>query len=354
VAFVARVPLCRARILTVSYSGRAKPMTEHASGAWTWDDVLCGVVPPLISPLDPAGEPDAPALAALVDHVLAAGCRGLFVLGGCGEGAWLTARQREAVVRAAVRAAAGRAPVLAGVMLPATGPAAEAARQAEAAGANAIVGGSPYYVTVDAAAQRRHVEAVLGAVRVPLLLYNIPQATHHRLAPETVAALAQEARVLGLKDSAGDFEAFQRLLLIKLDRPRFRVLQGNEPLSAASLLQGGDGLVPGLANVAPGMFVKLCHAAAERDTVAATQLQAEIEDLAALYAQGHWLASLKGACALLGIGTGAPAPPLVPANDEERRVLQAILVRHGLVPAVDTAPYLSERRAPSQSPPECR
>lgn len=63
---------------------------------------------------------------------------------------------------------------------------------------------------VDAATQRRHVEAILKAVPLPVLLYNIPQATHHSLLPVTVSSLAQDARILGIKDSAGDFEAFLR------------------------------------------------------------------------------------------------------------------------------------------------
>ncbi|HKX01456.1 MAG TPA: dihydrodipicolinate synthase family protein, partial [Methylomirabilota bacterium] len=69
-----------------------------ASG-WRWERVLHGIVPPLISALDQAGVPDGAAMAALVDHVVGAGCTGLFVLGGCGEGAWLTASQRGAVIR---------------------------------------------------------------------------------------------------------------------------------------------------------------------------------------------------------------------------------------------------------------
>src|SRR5512138_3492355 len=97
-------------------TSNGKPM-----GGWEWERVLHGIVPPLISPLHDEGAPDADAMVALVEHVVGAGCAGLFMLGGCGEGAWLTPAQRGAVVRQAVRAAAGRVPVLAGVMLPGTG-----------------------------------------------------------------------------------------------------------------------------------------------------------------------------------------------------------------------------------------
>jgi 4-hydroxy-tetrahydrodipicolinate synthase len=289
-------------------------------------------VPPLISPLDGAGEPDPGATAALVEHVVGDGVSGLFVLGGCGEGAWLTTAQRAAVVRAVARAAAGRVPVLTGVMLPGTAGAAEAARQAADAGADGVVVGSPYYFGVDAAAQRRHIEAVLAATPLPALLYNIPQCTHHVLAPATVDHLAHDPRILGIKDSAGDFEAFLGFLAVRRRQPRFRVLQGHEHLAAASLLQGGDGLVPGLANVAPALFVALREAAAKGDAAGCARLQEAIEDLATLHACGHWLPALKAACALLGLGSGAPAPPLAPASASQRETIAVILRRHALLP----------------------
>jgi len=301
--------------------------------AWTWDEALCGVVPPLISPLDSTGQPDAAAMDALVSHVLAVGCTGLFVLGGCGEGAWLTASQRGGIVRAAVRAAAGRVPVLAGVMLPSTGPVIDASRQAQDLGAAAVVVGSPYYFGVDGAAQRRHIEAVLESVTLPALLYNIPQCTHETLDHRTVESLAAHPRVLGIKDSAGNFEAFQRLLAIKRQRPDFRVLQGNEALLAASLLQGGDGLVPGLGNVAPALMVALCRAAARSDAAECARLQDEVTALCEIYGgDAHWLPSLKAACSALGLGNGMPAPPLVALDDDGRARVSALARRHaGLV-----------------------
>lgn len=298
---------------------------------WPWAQALSGIVPPLVSPLTASGAPDDDAMAALVEHVLAAGCSGLFLLGSCGEGAWLTATQRGAVIRAAARAAAGRVPVLAGVMLPATRAAGEAARQAADEGADALVVGSPYYFDVDAATQQRHVEAVLGATRLPALLYNIPQSTHQTLGPETVRTLAGDPRVLGIKDSAPDFRAFQQFLAVRRQQPTFRVLQGNEALAAASLLQGADGLVPGLANVAPALFVALREAAAKGDAATCGGLQEEIEDLALLYEQGHWLPALKAALAALGLGTGVPAAPFAPAEDSQRRAIAAILRRHRLL-----------------------
>ena len=312
-----------------------KPSDGSKTQSWTWDAALCGIVPPMISPLNETGELDGDALKVLIEHILGGGCSGLFILGGCGEGAWLTSGQRASVVRGAVWAAAGRVPVLVGVMLPATGLVMEAARQAADEGADALVVGSPYYLGVDAAPQQRHVEAILGAVSLPVLLYNIPQATHNPLAPATVTRLAQDPRILGIKDSAGDFEAFQGFLAIKKRRAAFRVLQGNEHFASASLLLGADGLVPGMANFAPALFVDLHRAAAKGDAAACARSQEAITDLCALHTHGHWLPALKAACAMLGLGNGVPSPPLLPATEEQRRAIRAILARHGY-PAAST------------------
>lgn len=307
--------------------------TPTLDDAWTWPDALSGVVPPLISPLDEGGAPDAAATRALVEHILGGGGTGLFVLGGCGEGAWLTVSQRVEVVRAAVAASAGRAPVLAGCMLPATGPAIEAAQSAADAGADALVVGSPYYFAVDSAAQRRHVEAILDAVPLPVLLYNIPPATHHTLEPDLVAALAAEPRVLGIKDSAGDLAAFQAFVDFKRMRPEFRVLQGHERVMGDSLLLGSDGLVPGLGNVSPGIFSALIDAARRADVARVRALQAQINLLGALHSEGHWLPALKAACAHVGLGNGRPTPPFTALDPEARRRVAELVDRFAAVPA---------------------
>ncbi len=294
---------------------------------------LGGVIPPLVSPLDEQGEPDAGGMHGLVDYVLAGGCAGLFVLGGFGEGAWLSTAQRGAVLAAAVHAAAGRVPVLAGVMLPGTSAACEAARQAEAAGADVLVAGSPYYFGVSGADQQRHIERLLEACALPVMLYNIPQCTHNILLPETVAALASERRVIGIKDSAEDGGAFARFLAIKAEQPHFRVLQGSGKLMNQTPPPVGDGLVPGLANFAPRLYVALFAAARAGDGATVARLQAEAADLARIEQYGHFLTGAKLAAAALGFGSGRPALPLERPDETTRRAVAEIVLRHRSVAA---------------------
>ena len=299
---------------------------------WTWDAALCGIVPPMISPLNETGELDGDALKVLIEHILGGGCSGLFILGGCGEGAWLTSGQRASVVRGTVWAAAGRVPVLVGVMLPATGPAMEAARQAADEGADALVVGSPYYLGVDAAAQQRHVEAILGAVSLPVLLYNIPQATHNPLAPATVARLGSGSsnpgdqglggRLRGVPGVPGHQEAAGRLPGVAGER----ALRVGQPAPGRRRVgpRHGEFRAGPLRGPAPRRGERRCRRPA-RD------LQEAITDLCTLHTHGHWLPALKAACAMLGLGNGVPSPPLLPATEEQRRTIRAILVRHDLL-----------------------
>jgi 4-hydroxy-tetrahydrodipicolinate synthase len=303
------------------------------SNKWTWDDALCGVIPPMISPLtESGGVVDIDAVGRVANYILNGGCSGLFVLGGTGEGAWLSTSQRNDIVTASVRAAAGRAPVLVGVMLPGTAPVRDAALQAADAGADALVVGSPYYFGVDAASQQRHVEAILSATPLPVLLYNIPQCTHTPLARETVHALAAEPRILGVKDSWGDMPYFQSLLTLKLKRPSFRVLQGHEHAAMASLLLGADGLIPGLGNVAPRVMVDLVKAARAGDVATCQRLHGEIFDLTSMYTQKLGLAGLYAACAVLGLARNVVAEPWVPVEGADLATIQAILGAHQLLP----------------------
>jgi dihydrodipicolinate synthase/N-acetylneuraminate lyase len=92
-----------------------------------------------------------------------------------------------------------------------------------------------------------------------------------------------------------------------------------------------------MANFAPALFVTLHRAATNADAAACAKLQEQITDLCTLHTHGHWLPALKAACAMLGLGNGVPSPPLLPATDEQRRAIEAILARHHL-PAARPSP----------------
>jgi 4-hydroxy-tetrahydrodipicolinate synthase len=286
-----------------------------------------GLIPPMISPLTPAGSVDEAGLEAHVRRLIAGGVSGLFVLGTSGEGPLLTSAQARQVIRLTVAAAAGRVPVLAGALEPSTVRTVEATLVAADCGADAAVVTTPYYIEADASGIREHFMRAAEGSPIPVVLYNIPSKTHHVLTPDIVADLVGLPNIVGIKDSHGDWAAFERLLAIR--RPGFTVLQGAEFLSARSMLAGADGLVPGLSNVAPELFSAIIAAARAGSEADAHAMQAKADALGALHTHGHWLACLKYAVSRRGLThptTFAHAAPLTAAA---RSAIDALVAQQG-------------------------
>ncbi|WP_367132374.1 MULTISPECIES: dihydrodipicolinate synthase family protein [Streptomyces] len=305
---------------------------------------LSGVVPPLCTPLTPSGEVDTRSLASLVEHVLAAGAHGVFVLGSSGETACLSDAQRRTALRAAVDAVAGRVPVLAGVIDMTTARVLDHARAAAALGADALVATAPFYVTTHPVEVRDHFRRIREGAGLPLFAYDIPQFVHTKLDAGTLLALAEEGTAAGLKDSSGDLSALRRLL-VELRRRgldgAFAVLTGSELAVDAALLAGAHGVVPGLGNVDPAGYVQLYEharagrwpeAAAEQDRLAALFALVEAGDLTGMSPTASALGGFKAALHLLGvIGCPATAAPQRPLSGEAVDAVRQHLARAGLL-----------------------
>lgn len=286
---------------------------------------LAGIIPPMVTPMTSTGEIDIAGLHRLVDYLLVSGVTGIFVLGSSGEGPWLTLKQNETVIRETVKRAGRRVPVLAGLLEPSTQRTLQALRAAEAAGADAVVITTPYYFEADAAAQAAHIRTVAAATDLPVVLYNIPSKTHNALRAETVSQLLDVENLAGIKDSSGDWDQFAGLLALRQTRPDFRVLQGAEGLAGRSMLHGADGLVPGMGNLVPDLFLRLYTAGCAGDAETVQTLQARLDTLGTLHTYGHWLVCLKYAASLLGFGSGATASRPNDLPDEARRIIQSLL-----------------------------
>jgi len=168
-------------------------------------------------------------------------------------------------------------------------------------GGDAIVVTAPYYFSQTQAEITAHILAVARSQSIPTFIYNIPQTVKTIIEPETVAELAEDPKVVAIKDSFGDMGRFQRILAIREQRPDFGVFQGAEDVAALSVICGANGGVWGLANVAPQLCCNLYRAARDGDLDRAWKLQRNMSVLGQLHSRGPWLPCLKTAVSLLGI-----------------------------------------------------
>ncbi|MDQ8702855.1 dihydrodipicolinate synthase family protein [Streptomyces sp. LHD-70] len=311
---------------------------------------LTGVVPPVCTPLTPEGEVDTASLARLVEHLIAGGVHGLFALGSTSEVAYLTDAQRATALETVVATAAGRVPVLAGVIDTTTARVIEHARTAARLGADALVATAPFYTRTHAKEIADHFRTLRAAVDLPLFAYDIPVAVHSKLSPGLVRELAEDGTLAGLKDSSGDEGGLRRLLVGLGGRegratgpaPGFAVLTGSELTVDAALLAGCDGVVPGIGNVDPAGYVRLYDAVRAGDLELAAKEQERLVELFGMVDCGpeadmgrssSALGSFKAALWLLGIvDCRATARPQIPLDDDSVAEVAARLRGAALVP----------------------
>jgi 2-dehydro-3-deoxy-D-pentonate aldolase len=277
---------------------------------------LTGVLPALISPLRSDGCVDEAAVTRLVEHVIEGGVRGVLALGSTGETASLDETARRTLLSSVVAAVAGRVPVICGV---AQSHLAAARTEVEAAarlGATAALVAPPFYYPIDQATLLAFYRRLAENSPLPILLYNIPQFTKVVAEPTTVAALAREGTIAGIKDSSRDFEYFEGVCIATRELPRFRIFTGSDTMLLPSLAMGGAGTICGAANVAPRWVVRIFDAFQRGDVVAAKADQDTLYQLVMVLRGGVFPAAIKAACHLQGICEPWCAAPVQPLDGQ--------------------------------------
>lgn len=301
------------------------------------DQPLRGIVPPLVTPLAEADRLDVAGLERLLDHVLAGGVHGLFLLGTCGEGPSLSrAVQCEVIDRVCLQVD-GRIPVLVSVTDTALAESLAQADYAAAAGAAAVVVAPPYYYPLEQAELARHIELLAAQSPLPVVLYNTPSLTKAAFELDTVERLLQVDHIVGLKDSSGDLDYFGRTCGLKQQRPDWSVMMGPEELLVDALALGADGGVSGGANVWPRLFVELYEAAVAGRNEIVRERAGQVLALGRIYDTAPLrvtsvIKGLKTALAVRGICDDLTAEPLQRSTPAARRHIEAVLADLGIAP----------------------
>jgi len=297
------------------------------------DKKLKGIIPPMITPLLGKDELDVEGLKRLVEHMLAGGVHGLFVLGTTGEAPSLSYHLRYELVERVCKQVAGRVPVLVGVTDTSFTESIRLAEQSKVYGADAVVSAPPYYYAPSQQELIEYYEDMADHMPLPLFLYNMPSHVKVSFEPETVRRIAHHPNVIGLKDSSGNMVYFHTLIqMMKTEHPDFSLLIGPEELTAEAVMAGADGGVNGGANLFPRLYTDLYEAAVRRDIDTVLTLQQQVMFISnTIYKIGRYgssyLKGLKCACSLMGICSDFMASPYHRFRKEERLKVQQVLER---------------------------
>jgi 4-hydroxy-2-oxoglutarate aldolase len=294
---------------------------------------LNGVLAPVVTPFDRAGEVDGDAFVANVAAHLAAGLHGIVVAGSTGEAALLDEDERVRLVELARRVVPRDRTLLVGTGAESTRGVIARTRAAAERGADGVLVVAPHYygdaMTPDA--QREHYLRVADASPVPVLLYTIPKYMHFAIPADVVAALARHENIVGMKDSSGDAALLRGYLASQDDA--FKVLTGSGSLLGDAMRLGAHGAILAVALFAPALSLDAFRAARDGRAEAASAAQARLTPLAARIVGALGVAGVKAALDEVGLRGGLPRPPLRPLAPSTLDALRQLVQTAELAPA---------------------
>ncbi|HCT1257529.1 4-hydroxy-tetrahydrodipicolinate synthase [Staphylococcus aureus] len=199
------------------------------------------------------------ALKAHVNFLLENNAQAIIVNGTTAESPTLTTDEKERILKTVIDLVDKRVPVIAGTGTNDTEKSIQASIQAKALGADAIMLITSYYNKTNQRGLVKHFEAITDAVKLPVVLYNVPSRTNMTIEPETVEILSQHPYIVALKDATNDFEYLEEVKK-RIDTNSFALYSGNDDNVVEYYQRGGQGVISVIANVIPKEFQALYDA----------------------------------------------------------------------------------------------
>jgi 4-hydroxy-tetrahydrodipicolinate synthase len=284
-----------------------------------------GVFPYLVSPVDAGGRIRSDVLGRLCDDLIKSGVHGLTPLGSTGEFAYLDHARRAAVVQAAIEAAHGRVPVIAGVASTSTLDAVAQAKAYQKLGADGILAILEAYFPLQDAQVESYFRNIADAVDIPVVIYTNPQFQRSDLSLDCIARLSVHPRIRYIKDASTN--TGRLLSIINRCGDAIQVFSASAHIPAAVMLIGGVGWMAGPACIIPRQSVELydlCKAARWDEALV---LQRKLWRVNEAFARYNLAACIKAGLAIQGYDVGDPIAPQAALTADERKLVEAVL-RH--------------------------
>ena len=290
---------------------------------------LRGVLLPITTPFDAAGDVDLGGLRANIAKWNATGISGYVLLGSTGERTHLDENEYLKVIEAA-RAEVGPRPegliFIAGAGQQSTrGTINEIKRVSEAVTVDAFLVITPHFYrpSITQQALIAHYQSIADASPVPVILYSMPALTGIKIEPETAARLSEHENIAGIKDSSADLDGLRET--IKLARKDFAVLTGNGTVLNQALSAGACGGILAVGCVAPEVCLEIFRAVTSGESERASSLQTKLTPLAQAVTTRFGIGGLKSALEMKGYVGGTVRAPLRTPDNEAREEIRRCL-----------------------------
>jgi 4-hydroxy-tetrahydrodipicolinate synthase len=286
----------------------------------------------MVTPFDDDGQVDYAQAQRLALALIDSGSDGIVVAGTTGEAPTLRHDEKVRLFEHVKRAVDGRGAVIAGTGTYDTNESVELSRDAERAGADAVLLTTPYYSRPPQEGIFQHFERIARAVHIPVILYNIPGRTAVNVTAETMLRLAHVPNVIGVKESSGDLKQIARIIEDAPDY--FRVWSGDDDLTLPILSVGGYGIISVASHLAGTQIREMIDAHFAADADKAARIHRRLLPLYSVLMSFNNPAGVKYALNQLGFHVGPVRLPLVEPDEETGERILAEVRRHRIDLAV--------------------
>jgi 4-hydroxy-tetrahydrodipicolinate synthase len=291
--------------------------------------VFKGVFTPIITVFDDNGEIDYIGNKRVIERLIDAGVDGILFLGSIGEFFSLSLEEKMKFITFAIKTVNKRTNVLIGTGGTVIDEVVSLTKFAESEGADAAVVISPYYFNLDEDSLYRYYAQVASSVEMPIILYNFPDRTSINMSPQLIHKLAKDySNIVGIKDTVDNISHTRKTIEeVKSDKKEFAVFSGFDEYLVPNLMAGGNGIITGLTNIAPELFINLYKAFEENNYVEVAKMQKKVNKLMQIYdASRLFISSIKtGVSMLVPDISDKPRQPFAGCTEIETQKVREIL-----------------------------
>lgn len=270
---------------------------------------------------------DYDAAAKLASDLVDLGNNGLVVNGTTGESPTTDEHEKLELLNVVIDAVGNRAKVVAGAGSNDTAHSILLAKDAQKAGAHGLLVVTPYYNKPPQAGIYAHMVAVADSTDLPVMIYDIPGRSGVPINNDTMLQLAQHPKIIANKDAKGDTWAASQIMA----QSDLAYYSGDDPLNLALLAIGAVGVVSVTGHIVADRHKLMVEAMQNNDVKTAREINRSLVPITeGIMTRAGGAIMVKAALDQLGrTGGGSLRLPLVPATDDQRRVLKDDLIKGG-------------------------
>lgn len=291
--------------------------------------IFTGAGVAIVTPMNDDFSVNYEKLGEMIDFQIENGTDSIIICGTTGEASTLTHEEHIECIRYCVEKTAKRVPVVAGTGSNCTETAIYLSKEAQKAGADALLVVSPYYNKATQKGLIAHYTAIADAVDLPIIMYNIPGRTGVNILPKTAVELAKNVEnIVGIKEATGNLSQVAKLAA--LADGCIDIYSGNDDQVLPILSLGGKGVISVLSNIAPKQMHDMVQKYLDGDVKESTKLQLNaIPLIEALFCEVNPI-PVKAAMNMMGMGVGTLRMPLGDMEPENQEKLKKVMMEYGL------------------------